>query len=244
MTSRQEILWREFYQRRSPAAKHKLATAYRELVRAVVWKMMAGRPVVSTVMDGDDLEQAGYIGLLEAIDRYDATKGVKFETYAVNRIRGAIQDELRTVDWVPRSVRKKMRQTEKEFEQRRQYSPTRAITDLTKNAIHGSHQFHKQQVEMMEPEDILEDFPSTAAQTVPADSGNPQQTLEERELREELIRSIERLGKRERLIITLYYFESLTLKEIAQILKISESRVSQIHEAILERFRETITQYV
>lgn len=244
-TPRQETLWHEFRARRSLALKNELASSYRDLVKAVVRKVLAGRYAGSSVIDVDDLEQVAYIGLLEAIERFDSTKGVKFETYAVSRIRGSIQDELRKIDWVPRSVRKKARQTEKVRGQYQQqfHDQDRVRADSAESLVEAYDVEMELQLGRMEPMDFSESYSSEAGHQVPIEELNPHEVLEHGELREELIRSIERLGKRERLIITLYYFEALTFREIAQILRISESRVSQIHETVLAQLRDQVAEF-
>lgn len=244
-TERQETLWHEFRVQRSPALKNELASSYRDLITAVVRKLLAGRYAGSSVIDVDDLEQVAYIGLLEAIERFDSTKGVKFETYAVRRIRGSIQDALREIDWVPRSVRKKARQTEKiRWQYQQQLHDHHRVQDDSAESLDEAYEVAMElQLGRIEPMDFTEGYLTEAGHRALTEEMNPQEVLEHGEVREQLIRSIERLGKRERLIITLYYFEALTFKEIAQILKISESRVSQIHETVLAHLRDQIAEF-
>jgi RNA polymerase sigma factor for flagellar operon FliA len=218
--------------------KNELVVTYGHLVKKVVRTLFPRGNAHMAVIDLDDLEQAGYMGLLEASERFDRTKGAKFETYALSRIRGAIQDELRKVDWVPRSVRKQAREMEKTMEQYRQ-RPNDSLRPVATD-VGSVGMLRSPVVPRMEATDFSEEGPSAVGSHLPVEESTPHEALELQEAREEVIRQIEQLEKRERLIIALHYFEGLTFKEIGTILRISESRVSQLHSAIVERLRERI----
>lgn len=241
MLTSEVTLWEAYSANKSPELKHQLAACYRELVRSVVNKLQAVKSRGISVVEAADLEQVGYLGLLEAIERFDPAKGVKFETYALMRIRGSIQDELRKIDWVPRSVRKKVRdagKTVERFEQSLQYPDS----DQGTASEHYQRSLTERQPIRMEVTDFSEVQLSSDEEGVEVEN-SPLEVLTTRELKEKLIELIEHLEKRDRLIVTLYYYEELTFKEIAEILRISESRVVQIHTDVLKRFRSELTDF-
>jgi len=238
MNTYQHHLSSRHHGKKSPPPTNELVEKYGHLVKKAVRMFFPRSDAGFSVIDLDDLEQAGYLGLIEASERFDETKGVKFETYALSRIRGSIQDELRKVDWVPRSVRRKVRETEKTMEQFQQLSEEAQHRMQVDSGTEGSSV--RMTVARMEATDFSEEATSARSTPMPLSEDTPDHTLELQEAREELIRAIEQLEKRDRLIIALHYFEGLTFREIATILRISESRVSQLHGAILERLRERI----
>lgn len=233
---RRKSYWKAESGHRAALPKNELVATYSRLVKKVVRTLFPRGDAHLSAIDLDDLEQAGYMGLLEASERFDRTKGAKFETYALSRIRGAIQDELRKVDWVPRSVRKQARAMEKTMEQYRQ----QADETIHRAANDSVGIFLPPIVTRMEATDFTQEETLAVGSHMPAEENTPHEALERQEMREELIRRIEQLEKRERLIIALHYFEGLTFKEIATILRISESRVSQLHGEVVERLRERI----
>ncbi|MBI3579202.1 MAG: FliA/WhiG family RNA polymerase sigma factor, partial [Ignavibacteriales bacterium] len=248
MSTSELTLWKAYSASKSPELKHRLAACYSDLVRYVVSKIQAGKSSGTSVIEPADLEQVGYLGLLEAIERFDPAKGVKFETYALTRIRGSIQDELRNIDWVPRSVRKKVREAGKTVERLEQSIHETVSEDAQASSqLVSSEQYHRSLKERQPIKMELTDF--SDGQFVHKENGvevenNPLELLTTTELKEKLIALIETLEKRERLIVTLYYYEELTFKEIAAILRISESRVVQIHTNVLKRFRGELTDFL
>lgn len=223
--------WEHWLKRRSHAARDHLIVAYAPLVKFVAARVGAGLP--STV-DPRDLTSSGVLGLIDAIERYDPRRGVKFETFATPRIRGAIYDGLRELDWVPRSVRSHAREIE------------RAIADF--EAVHGrspsddelaTHlQISKSELDRwlsaISTTTIgpLERALDTGAEPHPI-SGEvpavPAVEVEERAVRDVMRAEIDGLPDREKLVLSLYYDEGLTLNQISRVLGLSESRVTQIH---------------
>ncbi|MBR9828774.1 MAG: RNA polymerase sigma factor FliA [Oceanospirillales bacterium] len=213
---------------------------YAPLVRRIAHHLMARLPSHVVL---DDLIQAGMMGLLEAASRYDAGKGASFETYAGIRIRGAIIDEVRRGDWTPRSVHRNARRVSgamAEVEQRtgRDASDAEVAAELGIGVAeyHGllqdsvdSRLFSYDQLT-----DMSEDTP--AEQFIAAEP-DPGHELESDVFKQALIRAIGALPERERLVLSLYYDEELNLKEIGQVLGVSESRVSQIHSQAALRLR-------
>lgn len=222
-----QIRWEEYAKLRSPGLRQELAMQYLNLVRYVVARCCSGPSNNRAVLEGKDLVQVGVIGLLEAIERFDPSRGVKFETYAVTRIRGTIQDELRKLDWVPRSVRKKARALrEKEGE------------ELATHAGNGYPEGSQYAEEAM---GVMMNAAAGDAQSIEnlSTEGTPDllDIVGMEQMKSLLIRSVENLPPDDRLIITLYYYEELTFKEIGTILHLSESRVSQKHAAVMKRLK-------
>jgi RNA polymerase sigma factor for flagellar operon FliA len=190
-----------------------------------------------------DLTQAGFVGLLDAADKFDRTKGVQFRTYAELRIRGAILDSLRSLDWVPRSVRRVRREISS-AEARLQANLGRKPTDEElASAMKISADDLRTARELVERSEIAfgtESSDRAVALAVDRNSPDPQALLERREIESLLARAIEKLPGRERLVLTLYYHEDLTMKEVGKVLGVNESRVSQIHGKAVETLRRRL----
>jgi RNA polymerase sigma factor for flagellar operon FliA len=234
--------WDRWLQRRSAASRDHLIVHYSPLVKFVAGRVGAGLP---SSVDPGDLVSSGVFGLIDAIERFEPSRGVKFETFAAPRIRGAIYDGLRQLDWVPRSVRSRARDVERAFselEHRLGRSPT--DDELAAHLRIG-------------PEELARWLASIAATTVgPLDRAiaagheptavdakgfeSPSAVLEDRELRDIMRQEIRRLPEREKLVLSLYYDEGLTLAEIGQVLGVTESRVSQIHTKSVIHLRARI----
>jgi RNA polymerase sigma factor FliA len=188
-----------------------------------------------------DLTQAGVLGLLDAADKFDRGKGVLFRTYAELRIRGAILDSLRSLDWVPRSLRRKRRelqQAESRLEAKHGRKPTEDELASEMRLSLGELSAVRERVRRAEVASFeTEAYDRVVALTVDASSPDPHELLERREMERILARAIERLPHRERLVLTLYYHEELTMKEVGAILGVNESRVSQIHGKAVSKLR-------
>jgi len=238
-------LWLQYRRTSDPQLRDRLILTYAPLVKYVAGRLGSGLPAH---VDESDLVSYGLLGLIGAIERYDPDRDVKFETYAISRIRGAIIDELRAMDWVPRSVRARAREIERamsELEGRL----GRAPTDEEISAKLG--------ISVEELEDNLGEIArsSIAAldelwtasgtgdqvaliDTIEDESApDPQSTLSQTELREAIADAIARLPEREKLVVTLYYYEELTLREIGEVLGVTESRVSQLHTKAILRLK-------
>jgi RNA polymerase sigma factor for flagellar operon FliA len=233
--------WSHWHKEQHPAAREWLVVNYSSLVKFVAGRLAAGLP---KSVDIGDLVSAGVFGLMNAIDRFSPDHGVKFETYAIPRIRGAILDSLRALDWVPRSVRSKSRSIEK------------AIAELEHTL--GRAPTEEEIAEKLEvtPEELQKWLAEVAVGSVgpldhlvadKAPSGVGQQTdapeagLEERALRDHMRDEIKKLPERERTVLVLYYEENLTLGEIGDILGVTESRVSQIHSKAVLQLRSRLS---
>ena len=240
--------WERFRESEDVEMRERLLTDYLHLVKNVAGRMAAGFP---KSVELNDLVNTGVIGLIEAFNNFDPGRGVKFETFAVPRIRGAILDELRALDWVPRSTRAKARNIDKalmKLENQLGRGPTQ--NELAKRlSISVDELFSAQKDisvtsllsldELICREDDNRQVPriETIENTTTVDVLND---MERAELRVFIMQAISGLTEQERLVVSLYYYEELTLKEIGDIMLISESRVSQIHTRAVTRLRSMV----
>ncbi len=236
-------LWAEYKQSGDRLMRDQLIVLYSPLVKYVAARVAIGLP---QHVDTADLVSYGIIGLIDAIDRFDPVRQVKFETYAIPRIRGAIIDELRAIDWVPRSVRAKARALEQA------YATLEATLLRTPTDVELAAQLDISEKEL---QDVLrqlsfvgvaaldEVFPArstrgqsaTLGDTIADATPGPAALFDEKESKEILGQAIMHLADRERMVLSLYYYEGLTLAEIGEVLGVTESRVCQIHtKAVLQ----------
>lgn len=216
------------------------------LVKRIAYHLIARLP---HTVDVDDLIQAGMIGLLDASQNYNASQGASFETYAGIRIRGAILDEIRRNDWAPRSVHRKAREIAEvmhELEQQQGRTPT--DTEVAK-ALDISLEDYHQQLHDSSGHQVfsLNDFSDNDESNAHPISDNvtePEQEAQENGFHAAMIKAIDSLPERERLMMSLYYNEELNLKEIGEVLNISESRVSQIHSQTVIRLRSKLRDWI
>jgi len=243
-------IWVLYQKKRDPELRQKLLAEYLPLVKSVAGRMAMGFP---RSVELSDLVSTGVIGLVEAFQNFDPSRGVKFETYAVPRIRGAILDELRALDWVPRSTRAKSRMIEKglvKLENRLGKVPSKRelarSLKITVSELHdalgdvsGSTVLSLDELIYKEDDDRqvprVETVSSVRHEGVLGD-------IEYRELKEFMVAAIGGLSEQERLVVALYYYEELTLKEIGEVMQISESRVSQIHTKAIMKLRSMIKE--
>jgi RNA polymerase sigma factor for flagellar operon FliA len=241
-----QTLWRQYRSGRDQKLRDRLILTYAPLVKYVAGRLGSGLPAH---VDEGDLVSYGLLGLISAIERYDPDRDVKFETYAISRIKGSIIDELRQMDWVPRSVRARARDIE------------RAITELEAKIGRAPSEEEiakKLGVSQEDLQDSLLEISRTSIAaldelwTVNSSGGDqvalidtiedtlgpePQTALAATETREALGEAIARLPEREKLVVTLYYYEELTLREIGEVLGVTESRVSQLHTKAILRLK-------
>jgi RNA polymerase sigma factor FliA len=223
-----QAMWQEYATSKSPELRRELAVHYLNLVRYVVARHGAASASAPRMLETRDLVQVGVIGLLDAIERFDPARGVKFETYAVTRIRGTIQDELRKLDWVPRSVRKKARAAENGGEES-------ARSSLPTDGHRKTTQYSEEVLGVMMNATTDE---SRAVDNLATDeSSDLLEIVGSDQLKAILTRTVEELPEDERLIVTLYYYEELTFREIGDIVHLSESRVFQKHAAVMKKLR-------
>jgi RNA polymerase sigma factor for flagellar operon FliA len=222
-------------------AREEMVQAYAHLVRITVAKLV---PTLPPNLDQEDLVGAGYIGLIRAVDQFNPERGVKFETYAISLIRGAVLDALRKEDWVPRSTRDKARNLQNLYQQleRRLGHPAtdEEMAQALNLDIDGFHAllYETSRTSLVSLDDLLYRSDSEEASfsdSVRGDSPDPQVELERKEMWRALSGSLDTLPEREQIVIRLYYFEARTLKEIGRELSISESRVHQLHGQAVKR---------
>ncbi|MGH2740216.1 MAG: RNA polymerase sigma factor WhiG [Actinomycetota bacterium] len=239
-------LWREFKQGRSANARERLILHYAPLVKFVAGRLAAGLP---QTVEQADLVSYGIFGLMDALEKFDPAREIKFETYAVPRIKGAIIDELRAMDWVPRSIRSKARQVDKannELEAKLGRAPTDAeVAERLGMELEELHDVVGQIsfVSVMALEETVaggdDRSESRSLLDTLSDAGlGASAGMEEHETRGILSASINSLAEREKIVVTLYYFEGMTLAEIGEILGVTESRICQIHTKAVGHLRE------
>lgn len=244
------VLWRDYKAQTGNAQlREKLILHYLHLVRYVVSRLPVTLPISIAT---EDLISYGTMGLMEAVERFDPGRGLKFETYAVTRIRGSIIDQLRFQDWIPRGVRKRSRELT-ETMQKLEERLGRTATDDELAAELGVTK-NKLQVMLAESNNFVlsldetyghdsSDSKMTLLDTVEDNnSPDPQGELETNELRRRLAEAIASLPEREKLLIALYYHENMTLKEIGEVICVSESRVCQLHAQAILRLRGKLSQ--
>jgi RNA polymerase sigma factor for flagellar operon FliA len=245
-------LWREYKDHATVDARERLILHYSPLVKFVAGRVAAGLP---QNIEQADLVSYGIFGLIDAIDKFDLERGFKFETYAISRIKGAIIDELRSIDWVPRSVRAKARSIERAYsklenELRRSPNDSEVAAELG---------FTQEELDRTLSQIsftglvALDEFlggsgsddsggGSTVGDTVADRANDPVEAFEVDEMKHLLADMIMRMGDRERLVLTLYYYEGLTLAEIGELLGVTESRVCQIHTKAILQLRSRLTE--
>lgn len=225
-----------------------MSTLY--IVRSAAAQM---RAVASGYAQEEDLINQGVLALMDCMDRYDETKGARFETYAYIRVRGALIDFVRKQDWVPHRARN----FNKKIEEASAFLANRDMREPDVEEIARYMEIPKEKVEshiqymnhssIISLESMLEDITGSALRAEPEnrnDSYKPEESLFYKEICRTLTRSIESLGEKERLVVTLYYYEELKYSEIAEVLEISESRVCQIHTKAITKLKADLDEYV
>ena len=234
-----EELWKKYTQDNTLENKNELILHYLYLVKSIVLRMM---PTYEGYSNYDDLLSCGVLGLIDAINKYDVKRDVKFEYYASMRIRGEIIDHIRKQDWAPSSLRRKIQaigNAYSELEKTLCRVPSdKEVADYMDmeeddllKIVEKTHIFNVVHFEEM----LTEDY--SLGNTIQDKGELPEEHLENKEIKEILGSFIDSLPEKERLVITLYYYEELTLKEIASILGVSESRTSQIHSKVILKLR-------
>jgi RNA polymerase sigma factor FliA len=242
-------VWRRYKSDGDPLARERLVAAYKPLVKYVAGRTAAGLP---RHVEDDELVSYGLGGLISAIERFDPAREIKFETYAITRIRGAIIDELRSLDWVPRSVRSLAREVERAsaaLEHRLRRTPTDAEMALELGC--SVREFRESQMmimnssvaaldELWNVSDSSGDQVSLLDTLEDPDAPDPAKALDVGDLKDRIAHAIAVLPEREKLVIALYYYENLTLREIGEVLGVTESRISQLHTKAVLRLRSSM----
>ncbi len=243
-------LWEEYAAAGSPEVREKIILEYAPLVKVVAGRLSM---YLGYNVEYEDLVSYGIFGLIDAIDKFDCMKDVKFETYASLRIRGAILDQIRKMDWIPRTIRQKQKRIDaaiKEIET--QYGRSATDEEIAKLLGITDEEYLDWQSQMkitnvVSLNEFLEqgsEVSNEAGSTKSAAFDSPEEILERDELKKMLAQALELLTEKERKVIVLYYYEDLTLKEISNILEVSESRISQLHTRALQKMRGKLGNYI
>jgi RNA polymerase sigma factor for flagellar operon FliA len=252
-TTDTQVLWQEYKRTGNRTLRDRLILTYAPLVKYVAGRLGSGLP--AHVEEGD-LVSYGLLGLIGAIERFDPARDIKFETYAIARIKGSIIDELRSMDWVPRSVRSRARDIERaiaDLESRLARAPTDeeiaaklgiteeefqdALLEISRSSIAALDELWASPGSSGDAVALIDTIEDPTA-------AEPQQAMAHTELREALGEAISRLPEREKLVVTLYYYEELTLREIGEVLGVTESRVSQLHTKAILRLKARLSSSV
>jgi len=244
-------LWKRYKDQGDNTARERLVVAYSPMVKFVAGRLGAGLP--SHVEDAD-LISYGLVGLIGAIERFEPERGIKFETFAMTRIRGAIIDELRSLDWVPRSVRSRAREIEQvqsKLEHELQRAPSESELAAKLNMTEEELQSALLEIanssvyaldELWTVSDSSGDQVSLLDTIADDGAADPQEALATTEVKDRLTEAIGGLPEREQLVVALYYYENLTLREIGEVLGVTESRVSQLHTKAVMRLKSHLQQ--
>ncbi len=238
--SERKKLWDRYIKTKSPELREQLILEYANVVNLVAGRLSM---YLGYTVEYDDLVGYGIFGLIDAIDKYDMTKNVKFETYASLRIRGAILDQIRKMDWIPRTLRQKQKRMETAVAKLEAAYGRPATSDeiaeelgITKDEYEG-WKAEAEFTNMVSLDDYLEQGSEGRMETFGAKFQQPENAVQKQELKEMLVEALKTLTDNEQKVITFYYYEELTLKEISQILNVSESRVSQLHTKGLQKIK-------
>ena len=243
-----EKLWKSYGQNRAQETREKLIVEYAPLVKVVAGRLSMH---LGNTVEFDDLVGYGVFGLIDAIDKFDVGKDVKFETYASVRIRGAILDHIRKMDWIPRTVRQK----QKKIEEATKAVETRTGKVATDKQI--AEELNITHAELIEWQSILKttnvvslnEYVEQGAEPAMDARNNshfqqPETAISKKELKKVLAEALEQLTEKEKKVILLYYYEEMTLKEISVTLEVSESRVSQLHTKALGKMKSKMGDYM
>ena len=243
-------LWDEYIKNKEPEVREKIILEYAPLVKTVAGRLSM---YLGYNVEYEDLVSYGIFGLIDAIDKFDTMKEVKFETYASLRIRGAILDQIRKMDWIPRTIRQKQKKIDSVIKEIEMETGKNATDEeiAEKLGISGD-EYDEWQSQMKitglvslneyveQGSDVAQDYNQHTA----ARFESPEEHIEKQELTKVLKESLELLTEKESKVITLYYYEELTLKEISNILEVSESRISQLHTRALQKMRGKMGSYM
>lgn len=243
-------LWEEYAKAKSPEIREKIILEYAPLVKVVAGRLSM---YLGYNVEYEDLVSYGIFGLIDAIDKFDFLKDVKFETYASLRIRGAILDQIRKMDWIPRTIRQKQKKIDaviRDIEARYGRSATDEEVSSGLGITEEEYLDWQSQMKITNVVSLSEfleqgsEVPNEASQSRSSQFDSPEEVLERDELKKMLTESLELLTEKERKVIVFYYYEDLTLKEISNILGVSESRISQLHTRALQKMRTKMGNYI
>lgn len=243
-----EKLWEMYQTKQTPELREQIILEYAPLVKVVAGRLSM---YLGYNVEYDDLVSYGIFGLIDAIDKFDMDKEVKFETYASLRIRGAILDQIRKMDWIPRTVRQKQKKIDEAIKRVEMQTGKTALDEEVARelGISGNELLEWQSQLKVTNVVSLNEFIEQGSEPVMDARHNshfiqPEEQVQETELREKLQEAMEQLTEKEKKVILLYYYEDLTLKEISKVLEVSESRISQLHTKALSKMQKTMGVYM
>ncbi len=242
-------MWDEYQAKPTPELREKIIVEYAPLVKIVAGKM---NMYLGNNVEYDDLVGYGVFGLIDAIDKYDLTKDVKFETYASLRIKGAILDQIRKMDWIPRTIRQKQKKIDEATKSVESRTGKAASEDEIAEELGLSSKEYLEWQSQMKVTNLvsLNEFmeagnePSVDSATSSSHFIQPEESISKDELSKMLAEALELLTEKEKSVIVFYYYEDLNLKEIANVMDVSESRVSQLHTKALLKMRKKLGPYM
>ncbi|ADM69748.1 MULTISPECIES: FliA/WhiG family RNA polymerase sigma factor [Paenibacillus] len=238
-------LWEQWKEHGDKEAKKQLIEKYLHIVEYVSGRLAVGLP---KNVSKDDLASNGVMGLIDALEKFDYERGLQFETYASWRVRGAILDGLRQGDWVPRSVREKAKKIEDAYQHLEQrYLRTVSDEEMSHYLDVSEKEFQNmiQEVAVMSIVSLEDPIREEESETrlsllVDEKAKNPDHKVNEFTLRDALAQGIDKLTEKERIVVSLLYYEDLSLSEIAEVMSLSPSRISQLHSKAILRLRATL----
>lgn len=243
-----EKLWEMYQIKRTPELREQIILEYAPLVKVVAGRLSM---YLGYNVEYDDLVSYGIFGLIDAIDKFDMDKEVKFETYASLRIRGAILDQIRKMDWIPRTVRQKQKKIDEAIKKVEMQTGKTALDEEVARELGVTGDELTEWQSQLKVTNIvsLNEFIEQGTEPVMDARHNshfiqPEEQVQETELREKLQEAMEQLTEKEKKVILLYYYEDLTLKEISRVLEVSESRISQLHTKALSKMQRTMGPYM
>lgn len=243
-------LWEDYNRTKSSETRENIILEYAPLV-----KLVAGRlsMYLGYNVEYEDLVSYGIFGLIDAIDKFDSLKDVKFETYASLRIRGAILDQIRKMDWIPRTIRQKQKRIDAIIKEIELTTGKTATDEEIARGLGISDEEYLEWQSQMKITNVvsLNEYMEQGSE-VPADVNrhatarfdSPEENIEKEELKQVLEQTLQLLTEKERKVILLYYYEELTLKEISNVLEVSESRISQLHTRALQKMKDKMGSYM
>ena len=243
-----EALWTEYLKKPTPELRETLILEYAPLVKVVAGRLSM---YLGNTVEYEDLCSYGIFGLIDAIDKFDMAKDVKFETYASLRIRGSILDQIRKMDWIPRTVRQKQRKLDEAMKavELKTGHPA-SDEELAEELELSKNELYEWQAQLNVTNVVsLNEFVEAGAEPVMETESNshfirPEENISQQELKQKLAEALDKLTEKERTVVLLYYYEDMSLKEISATLEVTESRVSQLHTKALNKMKLVLGEYM
>jgi RNA polymerase sigma factor for flagellar operon FliA len=239
-----EDIWKSYKETKDIQTRNFILTEYLNIVKVIAARMYS---TYRSLADQDDIISCGTLALLTCIERFDYTRDIKFETFASIRIRGAMIDYLRKQDWVPRTVRKSLKDIDAVYTELQNSMGRTPSDEEIAEKLNLSPDGYYEALSNVYSANILsleELIADNASNMIPSSDSTPEKDYENTELTDKMAQAIDALNEKERIIISLYYYEGLKAKQIAAVLEVSESRVSQLHSKALMKLKYTMQKYM